>query len=212
MKEDYIDRDITDPADDFPEGATPADRKAIGEIAAHYEAILRLIGDNPAREGLLKTPLRAARALWYATSGNRGTNPSDLMKKALFSHEGSRMVVVRDIEFYSLCEHHVLPFFGTISVGYIPDGRIVGLSKLARVVNAVARRLQVQERLTAEICAAVEEALCPLGVIATCKASHLCMQMRGVEKQLASTVTTHYSGLFEKDRALRDEFYRMVAE
>lgn len=197
--------------DDFPEGATLADKEAISEIASHYEAILRLIGDDPSREGLLKTPLRAARAIWYATSGNRSGDAADLMRKALFSHEGSRMVVVRDIEFYSLCEHHILPFFGTVSVGYIPDGRIVGLSKLARVVNAVARKLQVQERLTAEICKAVEDAIHPLGVIASCRASHLCMQMRGVEKQLASTVTTHYTGLFETDPALREEFYRMTA-
>lgn len=197
--------------DDFPEGSTPEERTAISEIASHYEAILRIIGDDPSREGLLKTPLRAARALWYATSGNRSGEPADLMRKALFTHEGSRMVVVRDIEFYSLCEHHVLPFFGTVSVGYIPDGRIVGLSKLARVVNAVARKLQVQERLTAEICKAVEDALHPLGVIVSCRASHLCMQMRGVEKQLASTVTTHYTGLFENDSALREEFYRMTA-
>lgn len=197
--------------DDFPEGANPAEREAISEIASHYEAILKLIGEDASREGLRKTPMRAARALWYATSGNRSGNPADLMRKALFTHEWSRMVVVRDIEFYSLCEHHILPFFGTVSVGYIPDGQIVGLSKLARVVNGVARRLQVQERLTAEICKAVEDALHPLGVIATCRASHLCMQMRGVEKQLASTVTTHYTGMFENDPALRDEFYRMTS-
>lgn len=197
--------------DDFPEGATPVERDAISEIASHYEAILKLVGDDPSREGLRKTPMRAARALWYATSGNRSGQPADLMRKALFSHEGSQMVVVRDIEFYSLCEHHILPFFGTVSVGYIPDGQIVGLSKLARVVNAVARRLKVQERLTAEICKAVEEALHPLGVIATCRASHLCMQMRGVEKQQASTVTTHYTGLFESDPSLREEFHRMTA-
>ena len=121
-----------------PEGDGEADCRAIAEIAGHYEAILRLIGEDPAREGLLKTPMRAARALWYATSGGRGEKPEEIMRKALFSHEGSRMVIVRDIEFYSLCEHHILPFFGTVSVGYIPDGRIVGLSKLARVVNAVA--------------------------------------------------------------------------
>lgn len=198
--------------DDFPEGATPEAREAIAGIAAHYEAILKLIGENPGREGLRRTPMRAARALWYATNGLRSAAPEALMNKALFTHEGSRMVVVRDIEFYSLCEHHVLPFFGTVSVGYVPDGKIVGLSKLARVVDAVARRLQVQERLTAEICQAVENSLAPLGVIAHCRASHLCMQMRGVEKQQASTVTTHYSGIFETDPSLRDEFYRMIGQ
>lgn len=196
--------------EDFPEGATPAERNAIAEIASHYEAILRLIGDNPEREGLLKTPLRAARALWFATQGVRNDAPEEVMRKALFTHEGSNMVIVKDIEFYSLCEHHVLPFFGTVSIGYIPDGKIVGLSKLARVVNAVCRRLQVQERLTADVCRAVEKALAPKGVIATCRASHLCMQMRGVEKQQSSTVTTHYSGIFETDPHLRDEFFRAL--
>ncbi len=195
-----------------PEGDGEADCRAIAEIAGHYEAILRLIGEDPAREGLLKTPMRAARALWYATSGGRGEKPEEIMRKALFSHEGSRMVIVRDIEFYSLCEHHILPFFGTVSVGYIPDGRIVGLSKLARVVNAVARHLQVQERLTAEICRAVENALHPLGVMVVCRASHLCMQMRGVEKQQAATVSNHYSGLFETDSSLREEFYRLISD
>lgn len=195
-----------------PEGTGEADTRAIAEIARHYEAILSLIGENPSREGLLKTPMRAARALWYATSGGRGQKPEEIMRQALFTHEGSRMVVVRDIEFYSLCEHHILPFFGTVSVGYIPDGQIVGLSKLARVVNTVARRLQVQERLTADICRAVEEALHPLGVMASCRASHLCMQMRGVEKQQAATVTTHYSGLFETDSSLREEFYRLISD
>jgi GTP cyclohydrolase I len=198
-------------ADDFPAGTTDAERQTISEIASHYEAILRLIGDDPSREGLLKTPMRAARALWFSTSGLRNGNPVDIMRKALFSHEGSQMVIVRNIEFYSLCEHHILPFFGSVSVGYIPGKQIVGLSKLARVVNAVARKLQVQERLTAEICQAVEDALHPLGVIATCQASHLCMQMRGVEKQNASTVTTHYSGVFENSPALREEFFRLTS-
>lgn len=197
--------------DDFPEGATNHERNVISEIAAHYEAILKLIGEDPSREGLLKTPLRAARALWYSTSGTRSEEPADVMRQALFTHEGSQMVVVRDIEFYSLCEHHILPFFGTVSIGYIPDGRIVGLSKLARVVNTVARKLQVQERMTAEICKAVEDALHPHGVIAVCRASHLCMQMRGVEKQLSSTVTTHYTKLFNDNVALREEFFRLIS-
>lgn len=203
--------DMLTSEDEFPEGATPADREAIAEIASHYEAILKLIGEDPDREGLVKTPMRAARALWYSTSGYRGITPEALMKKALFTHDGSQMVIVRDIEFYSLCEHHILPFFGTVSVGYIPSGKIVGLSKLARVVDRVARRLQVQERLTSEICRAVEDALKPLGVIAVCRASHLCMQMRGVEKQKSTTVTTHYSGRFADEPALREEFLRMIS-
>lgn len=196
--------------EDFPEGNTPQERESIRRIAAHYEEILRLIGENPQREGLRRTPLRAARALWYATSGNRTPDPATIMRKALFTHEGSRIVVVRDIEFYSLCEHHILPFFGHISVGYIPNGQIVGLSKLARVVNDVARRLQVQERFTAQVCKAVEDALSPAGVMAVCRASHLCMQMRGVEKQSASTVTTHYTGQFETDPSLREEFLSLI--
>lgn len=191
-------------------GISGGDLEKVNAIADHYRAILELLGEDPGREGLVKTPMRAARAMWYATKGMRGTEPEHLIEQALFTHEGSKMVVVRDIEFYSLCEHHILPFFGTVSVGYIPDGKIVGLSKLARVVDAVARQLQVQERLTARICEAVEKALKPLGVIASCRASHLCMQMRGVEKQNASTVTTHYSGVFESDPFLRDEFYRLT--
>lgn len=196
--------------EDFPEGVSADDRKAISEIASHYEAILRLLGEDPTREGLVKTPMRAARALWYATSGQRISEPEQVMRRALFTHEGSKIVVVRDIEFYSLCEHHVLPFFGTVSIGYIPNGKIVGLSKLARLVNAVARRLQVQERMTAEICEAVGKALSPGGVIAVCRASHLCMQMRGVEKQYATTVTNHYTGVFASDPTLRDEFFCLL--
>lgn len=196
---------------DFPAGSTPEECSKISEIAAHYEAILRLIGEDPSREGLLKTPMRAARALWYVTSGTRRQRSADILRKALFSHEGSQMVVVRDIEFHSLCEHHVLPFFGNVSVGYIPDGRIVGLSKIARVVDDVARRLQVQERMTAQICAAIDEVLKPKGVIAVCRATHLCMRMRGVEKQESSTVTSHYSGLFTSDPSLRQEFFNMLS-
>lgn len=207
MSEIINDIDLTE---DFPEGTTPADRETIRKIAAHYQAIMQLVGEDTTREGLRKTPLRAARALWFATNGYRAEHPADTMRKALFTHEGSKMVIVRDIEFYSLCEHHILPFFGTVSIGYIPNGKIVGLSKLARIVNTVARKLQVQERLTAELCAAVEEALSPLGVIATCRASHLCMQMRGVEKQQSSTVTTHYAGVFETDPSLRQEFHNLI--
>lgn len=196
--------------EDFPEGASDSERETIRKIAAHYEEIIKLIGEDPSREGLLKTPLRAARALWFSTGGYRAEHPADTMRKALFTHEGSKMVIVRDIEFYSLCEHHILPFFGTVSIGYIPNGKIVGLSKLARIVNTVARKLQVQERLTAELCQAVKESLSPLGVIATCRASHLCMQMRGVEKQQSSTVTTHYTGVFKTDPALRHEFHNLI--
>ncbi|MDE6125345.1 MAG: GTP cyclohydrolase I FolE [Muribaculaceae bacterium] len=188
---------------------SPTDSAKIEEIAAHYREIIRLVGENPDREGLQKTPMRAARAMWFATQGYR-TDPAAVLSEAIFEYAGSRMVVVKDIEFYSFCEHHILPFFGTVSIGYIPDGSMIGLSKLARVVNAVARRLQVQERLTAELCDAIEEALAPKGVIVACNAHHLCMKMRGVEKQLATTDTYDYRGDFASDTALRREFLDLI--
>ena len=141
-----------------------SDEQRISLIAEHYKAIIELIGEDTGREGLVKTPIRAAKALWYLTSGYR-TTPSAVMQQALFTHDGSQMIVVRDIEFYSLCEHHVLPFFGTISVGYLPQGKIIGLSKLARCVEVLARRLQVQERLTAQLCREVERELGAAGVM-----------------------------------------------
>ena len=134
----------------------------------------------------------------------------DILRQAIFSSQGSQMVVVRDIEFYSMCEHHILPFFGTVSIGYIPRGSMVGLSKLPRLVNAIARRLQVQERLTAEICTHVAATLDTDGVIVACNARHLCMQMRGVEKQMASTDTIDYCGRFASDASLRQEFFSLI--
>lgn len=181
----------------------------MAELAAHYEAILRLLGEDPTREGLLKTPVRAAKAMLDITAGYR-LDPEALVKKAIFSHTGSSMVIVSDIEFYSMCEHHILPFFGRVAVGYIPDGKIAGLSKLARVVDAYARRLQVQERLTAEICSLVAGALPNKGVIVACTAEHLCMKMRGVEKQHSATTTFDYCGLFETDPGLRAEFMTLA--
>lgn len=186
-----------------------SDEQRISLIAKHYKAIIELIGEDTGREGLVKTPIRAAKALWYLTSGYR-TTPSAVMQQALFTHDGSQMIVVRDIEFYSLCEHHVLPFFGTISVGYLPQGKIIGLSKLARCVEVLARRLQVQERLTAQLCREVERELGAAGVMVVCRARHLCMQMRGVEKQESSTVTTHYEGRFAEDASLRAEFLNAI--
>lgn len=186
-----------------------SDEQRISLIAEHYKAIIELIGEDTGREGLVKTPIRAAKALWYLTSGYR-TTPSAVMQQALFTHDGSQMIVVRDIEFYSLCEHHVLPFFGTISVGYLPQGKIIGLSKLARCVEVLARRLQVQERLTAQLCREVERELGAAGVMVVCRARHLCMQMRGVEKQESSTVTTHYEGRFAEDASLRTEFLNAI--
>lgn len=185
------------------------DPALVAEIASHYEAILRLVGEDPKREGLLKTPVRAAKAMLDATAGYH-LDPKALMQKAIFSHTGSRMVIVGDIEFYSLCEHHILPFFGRVSVGYIPDGKIVGLSKLARVVDAFARRLQVQENMTAQICAAVADALPNKGVIVACTAEHLCMKMRGVEKQHSATTTIDYTGVFAESAELRTEFMTLA--
>lgn len=185
------------------------DTQFIDKIASHFKAILELIGENPEREGLLKTPYRAAKALLANTCGYR-KDASDIIKSAIFTHPGSEMVIVKDIEFYSLCEHHILPFFGTVSIGYIPDGKIVGLSKLARTVDAFARRLQVQERLTSDICDAIARELPTKGVIVKCQAEHLCMKMRGVEKQQAKTVTMQYRGAFE-DVALRSEFLHLLS-
>lgn len=181
----------------------------IEKIAGHYTEILRLIGENPEREGLRKTPMRAAKALYYITQGYN-IDPSLVLKQAIFEYSGSQMVIVKDIEFYSMCEHHILPFFGKVSIGYIPDGEMVGLSKLARVVNVFARRLQVQERLTAQIAHEVASTLRTKGVIVTCTAEHMCMKMRGVEKQDSSTTTTDYTGLFTHDPGLRDEFFRLL--
>ena len=182
----------------------------IDEIARHYKKILELIGEDVNREGLVKTPRRAAKALVDITRGYK-QRPDEIVKSALFEYAGSKIVVVKDIEFYSLCEHHILPFFGTVSIGYIPDGTMVGLSKLARVVDAFAHRLQVQERFTAEICDTLYENLSSKGVIVAVSAGHLCMKMRGVEKQGANTFTLEYRGDFENPQ-LRDEFLRMIKE
>lgn len=181
-------------------------KDVIDAIAAHYAEILRLIGEDPEREGLVKTPQRAAKALYYATSGYR-SDIGGIVNNAVFTNEGSRMIIIKDIEFYSFCEHHILPFFGNISIGYIPDGKIIGLSKVARIVDCFARRLQVQERLTQQVCDTLLEQVSAKGVIAACNGQHLCMKMRGVEKQDSSTVTVAYNGVFEHNRELREEFF-----
>lgn len=180
-------------------------------IASHLSEIITLLGEDVTRQGLVKTPMRAAKALMYATQGYR-QDPCEALRTAMFENEGSRMVIVRDIEFYSMCEHHILPFFGSVSVAYLPKGQIVGLSKLARVVDICARKLQVQERLTAEICKAVAEATEARGVLVVAKANHLCMKMRGVEKQDAVTFTMEYSGEFESDPSLRQEALKALAD
>ena len=188
---------------------TNQDEKIISEIAGHYREILKLIGENPDREGLQKTPLRAAKAIYDITAGYR-QNPDKIATQAIFEHDGSRIVIVKDIEFYSMCEHHILPFFGKIAVGYIPKGKMIGLSKLARIVDCYARRLQVQERLTSQICKLLTTSLPNEGVIVACEDGHLCMKMRGVEKQESTTVTFDYSGKFVEDYNIRSEFLSLI--
>ncbi len=180
----------------------------VERLAEHYRAIIEILGEDPDREGLLKTPVRAAKAMLENTCGYE-QDAAAIIRSAIFEHPGSELVIVRDIEFYSLCEHHILPFFGTMTVGYIPNGKIVGLSKLARAVNTFARRLQVQERLTAEVCDVLTETLGSKGVIVRCEAKHLCMKMRGVENQSAVTVTMAHSGEFN-DAARRAEFLNLL--
>lgn len=181
---------------------------AVNRIAGHYGDILKALGEDPAREGLLKTPERVAKSLQYLTHGY-DMDPAEILRSAMFKEEYSQMVVVKDIEVYSLCEHHMLPFFGKAHIAYIPDGHIVGLSKIPRVVDAFARRLQVQERLTNEIRDCIHETLKPLGVAVVIECRHLCMSMRGVQKQNSVTTTSAFTGEFAKERT-RNEFLRLI--
>ena len=184
---------------------TPEYREGLDDLASHYKEVLTLLGEDPEREGLQKTPMRVAKAMQVLTRGY-SQDPHKVLTDALFKEDYNQMVLVKDIDVFSLCEHHILPFFGRVTVGYIPDGKIVGLSKLPRVVDAFARRLQVQENLTAQICSAVAAAIPTKGVIVACTAEHLCMKMRGVEKQQSETTTIEYTGTFATDPALRAEF------
>ncbi len=177
-------------------------------IASKYKTILSDLGENPEREGLLKTPERVAKALQYLTHGY-DLDPAEILKSALFKEDYSQMVIVKQIEVYSMCEHHMLPFFGKAHVAYIPDGLVVGLSKIPRVVDAFARRLQVQERLTNEIRDCIQEALHPKGVAVVIECSHLCMQMRGIQKQNSVTTTSAFTGEFLKDTT-RKEFISLL--
>lgn len=185
------------------------DNKLIVDISERYKDVLNLVGENPNREGLLKTPERAAKAMQYLTHGY-DLVPADILKSAMFKEEYKQMVLVKDIEVYSLCEHHLLPFFGKAHIAYIPNGHIVGLSKLPRVVDAFARRLQVQERLTNEIRDCIQETLNPLGVAVVIEASHMCMQMRGVQKQNSVTTTSAFTGEFLKEKT-RSEFINLIS-
>ena len=185
------------------------DEAAVGQMAEAYRSLLHSIGEDPEREGLLKTPERAAKALAVMTSG-MDADPAGILRSALFHEDNEEMVIVRDIEVYSLCEHHMLPFLGKAHVAYIPDGAIVGLSKIPRVVDAFARRLQVQERLTEQIRDCIQETLKPQGVAVVIEARHLCMQMRGVEKQHSATTTSAFTGLFLSDARKRKEFMHLA--
>ncbi len=179
------------------------------QLAQHYKAILGLIGENPEREGLLNTPERVAKALQFLMQGYN-TDPKELINKAKFKEDYQQMVLVKDIELYSMCEHHMIPFYGKAHVAYIPNGYITGLSKIARVVEAFARRLQVQERLTVQIRDAIQETLHPLGVAVVIEASHMCMQMRGVQKQNSVTTTSAFTGAFLTQNKTREEFIHLI--
>jgi GTP cyclohydrolase I len=191
VKEDHYNDEVTD------------------RLVGHYEDILKQIGEDPTREGLLKTPERVAKAMQFLTHGY-GLNPDDLMNQAIFHEEYSEMVIVKDIDVYSMCEHHMLPFFGKAHVAYIPNGKIVGLSKIPRVVDAYSRRLQVQERLTIEIRDCIQRTLSPKGVAVVIECSHMCMQMRGVQKQNSVTTSSAFTGLFLTNDSTRKEFINLV--
>lgn len=178
------------------------------QIAYHIEQLIRLIGENAQREGLQKTPTRVGEAMQFLTQGYN-QNAEDILRGALFKEEYRQMVVVKDIPFYSLCEHHVLPFFGKAHVAYIPNGKITGLSKIARVVDVFARRLQVQERMTTQIKDCIQQTLNPLGVMVVIEAEHLCMQMRGVQKPHSTTTTSDFTGAFNRPET-REEFLRLI--
>ena len=185
------------------------DEQVTEEIASYYKRILELLGENPQREGLLKTPERVAKALQFLTKGY-GEDGAEILRSALFEEDYSQMVLVKDIDLYSTCEHHVMPFIGKCHVAYIPDGKITGLSKIARVVETVARRLQVQERLTMQIRDCIQETLNPRGVAVVIEASHTCMTLRGVQKANAITTTSAFSGIFLKDERTRNEFLNLI--
>ena len=182
---------------------------ASGGIATHIGGILRELGENPTRDGLKRTPERWEKSMRFLTSGYN-TNIEDILNGALFNVRFDEMVLVKDIEFFSLCEHHLLPFSGRMHVAYLPTGKVVGLSKIPRIVNMFARRLQVQERLTQQVADAISDAIAPRGVAVMCEASHFCMMMRGVEKQNSTTVTSAMTGAFRDDHSTRNEFLSLI--
>ncbi len=186
------------------------DDETTQKLSDHYSEIISSLGEDLEREGLVKTPLRVAKAMQFLTQGYQ-MDPEEIIKSAMFREDYQQMVVVKDIELYSLCEHHMLPFFGKAHVAYIPKHHITGLSKIARVVEAFARRLQVQERLTTQIKDAIQNTLNPLGVAVVIEAQHMCMQMRGVQKQHSVTTTSDFTGAFLKNQATREEFFNIIS-
>ena len=183
-------------------------REGLDELATHYKEILKLLGENPEREGLEKTPMRVAKAMQVLTRGYT-QDPHKVLTDALFEEKYNQMVIVKDIDFFSMCEHHILPFYGKAHVAYIPNGKITGLSKIARVVDIYSHRLQVQERLTEQVMQCINDTLKPQGVMVVIEAKHMCMQMRGVEKQNSITTTSAYSGVFESSKT-RNEFMNLL--
>jgi len=179
------------------------------EFEAAITKVLELLGEDPDREGLVKTPKRVAKALQFLTEGYH-QDPKEILNQALFSSTNDEMVVVRDIEFYSMCEHHMLPIIGRAHVAYIPDGKVVGLSKIPRIVNVFARRLQIQEQMTEQIADAISETINPKGVAVVLHARHMCMEMRGVQKINSTTVSSALRGLFKSDQRTRNEFYNII--
>ena len=185
------------------------DTELIESMSKNYKTIIENLGEDVNREGLQNTPERVAKAMQYLTHGY-DLNPLEILKSALFTEDHQQMIIVKDIEIYSMCEHHMLPFFGKAHVAYIPNGKIVGLSKIPRIVDAFARRMQVQERLTDEIKNCIQEALSPLGVAVVIEAQHMCMQMRGIQKQNSFTTTSSFTGAFERDKT-RKEFISLIS-
>lgn len=183
-------------------------REGLDELAVHYKEVLKLLGEDPTREGLEKTPIRVAKAMQVLTRGYT-QDPKKVLTDALFEEKYNQMVIVKDIDFFSMCEHHMLPFYGKVHVAYIPNGHITGLSKIARVVDIFSHRLQVQERLTEQIMQCINDTLKPQGVMVVIEAKHMCMQMRGVEKQNSITTTSAYSGVFESSKT-RNEFMNLL--
>ena len=183
-------------------------REGLDELAEHYKSVIELLGEDPEREGLQKTPMRVAKAMQILTRGY-SQDPHKVLTDALFEEKYNQMVIVKDIDFFSLCEHHILPFYGKVHVAYIPNGHITGLSKIARVVDIFSHRLQVQERMTQQIKDCIDETLHPLGVMVVVEAKHMCMQMRGVEKRNSITTTSDFSGAFKQAKT-REEFMKLL--